>query len=180
MSIASAISPFDAERENWWSKKSSGLAKRIFNLSLFVRSLQVQMRFGDLTRAPLRMIRLQLEDGIAECDWVARPPDIWDSDLRPEIGHRHASLQALEDAVNVRGLLFEMLPDLDTAYLRIYRESSDHSPEMIISGHVYKSAPSFRNVHSIAMRAKLLGFRFTLENDVLCSRAADEPPGFCG
>jgi hypothetical protein len=173
MSFASAISPFDSERENWWSKKNSKLASRICNLGQFVRSMRVQMRFGELTRAPLRMIRVQLVDGIAECDWVARPPDVWDRDLRPEIGQRHASIQALEDAVNVRGLLFEMLPDLDTAYLRIYRESSGHSPEMIISGHVHRSAPSFRNVHSIAMRAKLLGFRFTLDNDILGGRAAD-------
>ena len=86
----------------------------------------------------------------------------------PDIGQRHASLQALKDAVDVRFLLFEMLPDVDAAYLRIYRETSARARELIIAGHVHRNAASFRSVHSIAMRAKLLGFRFSLESDILC------------
>lgn len=75
MSTASAISPFDPESENWWSKGTSRLAKRVCDVGLFVRSLRVQMRFGDLTRAPLRMLRFQLNENVAECDWLARVPD---------------------------------------------------------------------------------------------------------
>jgi hypothetical protein len=167
MSTASAISPFDPESENWWSKGTSRLAKRVCDVGLFVRSLRVQMRFGDLTRAPLKMLRLQLNENVAECDWLARVPDAWDASLMPEIGQRHASLQALKDAVDVRGLLFEMLPDVDAAYLRIYRELPTRRRELIIAGHVHRGAASFRSVHSVAMRAKLLGFRFSLENDIL-------------
>ena len=169
MSFASAISPFDPEGENWWSKGASRLAKRVCDVGLFVRSLGVQMRFGDLSRAPLRLIRLQLKESVAECDWVARSPDPWDMSLRPEIGRRHASLQALRDAVDMRCLLFYMLPDVDAAYLRIYRETFSDARELIIAGNVYRSAASFRNVHSVAMRAKLLGFRFSLEDDILLS-----------
>ena len=85
----------------------------------------------------------------------------------PDIGQRHASLQALKDAVDVRYLLFEMLPDVDAAWLRIYRETPARARELIIAGYVHRNAISFRNVHSIAMRAKLLGFRFLLEGDIL-------------
>jgi hypothetical protein len=167
MSSASAIPPFDPEREDWWSKGTSRLAIRVWDVGLFVRSLRVLMRFGDLTRAPLHMLRLQLKGRVAECDWLARPSDPWDADLRPEIGQRHASIQALRDAVEVRSLLFYMLPDIDAAYLRIYRESAADRRELVIVGHVQRGAASFRSVHSVAMRAKLLGFRFSLENDIL-------------
>jgi hypothetical protein len=166
MSSAFSISPFDPESD-WGSKGTSRLAKRPCGVGLFARSLRLKMRYGDLTRAPLRLIRFQLKERVAECDWIARVPDPWDAGLRPEIGQRHASLQALKDAVDVRGLLFEMLPDVDAAYLRIYRETPVRTRELIISGHVHRIAHSFRSVHSIAMRAKLLGFRFSLENDLL-------------
>jgi hypothetical protein len=168
MSSAFPISPFDTESENWWSKGTSRLAERVYNVGLFVRGLRVRMRFGDLTRAPLRMVRLQLKENVAECDWIARMPDPWDEGLRPDIGQRHASLQALKDAVDVRFFLFEMLPDVDAAYLRIYRETPVRARELIIAGHVHRKAGSNRSVHSIAMRAKLLGFRFSLEGDILC------------
>jgi hypothetical protein len=139
---------------------------RVCDAGLFIRTLRVLMRFGDLTRAPLHMLRLQLKGRVAECDWLARPSDPWDADLRPEIGLRHTSIQALRDSVEVRSLLFHMLPDVDAAYLRIYRETATVR-ELIIAGHVQRDASSFRNVHSVAMRAKLLGFHFSLENDIL-------------
>jgi hypothetical protein len=179
MSSGSAIFPFDPERENWWSKQTSRLAKRICNAGLFLRSMRVQMRYGDLTRAPLHLVRFQIEGRVAECDWLARPADIWDRDLPSDIGHRHASLQALKDAIDIRGLLFAMMPELDTACLRIYRESDVRGLEMIISGQVHRHGSSFRNMHSIAMRAKLMGFRFTLENEVLRGRAGDEAQERC-
>jgi len=166
MSSAFPISPFDPEGD-WGSTGTSKLAKRLCEVGVFARTLRVRMRYGDLTRAPLRMIRFQLKECVAECDWIARVPDPWDAGLRPEIGQRHASLQALKDAVDVRSLLFEMMPDVDAAYLRIYRGAPLRARELIISGHVNRIAPSFRSVHSIAMRAKLLGFRFSLENDLL-------------
>jgi hypothetical protein len=169
MPSASAISPFDPEREDWWSKGTSTLAEQVFDVSLFFQRLRTQMRFGELTRAPLRLIRFQIKENVAECDCLARLPDPWDASLRPAIGHRHASIQALKDAVDVRALLFHLLPDVDAAYLRIYRQLSVYARELVIAGHVHRVAPSFRSVHSIAMRAKLLGFRFSLENGTLRS-----------
>jgi hypothetical protein len=167
MSSSTPISPFDPASENWWSKGTSNLAKRLCDVGSFVRSLGVQMRFGELTRAPLRLVRFQLKENVAECDWLARSQDAWDTALPPHIGERHASLQALKDAVEVRELLFHQLPDVDAAYLRIYRETSVHSRELIICGYVNRSSSSFRNVHSMAMRAKLVGFRFSLDSETL-------------
>lgn len=137
----------------------------------------MQLRFGALSRAPLRLIRFELNADQAECDWIARNADAWDADLRPEIGRRHTSLQALQDVVEVRQLLFAVLPDINEAYLRTYRESSVRGREMVISGHVHRNTPSFRTVRSIAIRAKLLGFRFSLENEILSGRLGEERRG---
>lgn len=166
MLSAPAISPFEPESDEWWSKSSTRLAKQLCDVSLFCQRMRVQMRFGKLSRAPLQLVRLQLKESVAECDWLARLPDPWDDDLKPQISQRHASLQAMRDAVDVRSLLFYLFPDIDAAYLRIYRKSS-FAPELVIAGHVHRVAPSSRSIHSIAMRAKLLGFRFSLQNEVL-------------
>lgn len=176
MSSAFPISPFDSENESWWSKGSTTLAKRITDASQFVRGLGVQLRFGELTRAPLRLIRFELNANEAQCDWIARSGDPWDQDLHPEIGRRHTSVQALHDAVEVRKLLFAVMPDVEVARLRIFRESSNGGREVIIRGQVHRSTPSFRTVRSIAMPAKLLGFRFALENEILISGRIDDDP----
>src|SRR5215472_5270457 len=145
MSSASAISPFDPESENWWSREPSKLAKRLCDFSLFVQRLRVQMRFGELTRAPLQLVRFQIKESVAECDWLARPCDPWDEGLQPEIGLRHASLQALKDAVDVRSLLFYLMPDIDAAFFRIYRGRSPYicegtyGKDLVIAGHVNDS-----------------------------------------
>jgi hypothetical protein len=168
MSTASAITPFDPEEKSLWSKESCRLSRRLCDLSAFLQRLRVQMRYGELTRAPLQLVRFQMKENVAECEWLARQPDPWDEGLHPSIGLRHASLQALQDAVNVRSLLFDVLPGVDSAYLRIYRQRII-GRDLVIVGHVQRLAPSFRKVHSVAMRAKLLGFRFTLQNDILGS-----------
>jgi hypothetical protein len=167
MLSASLVSAFEPDGDQWWSKGSSRLAKQLCEVGVFCQRLRAQMRFGELTRAPLQLVRFQMKESIAECDWMARLPDPWDEDLSPEIGQRHASLQALKDAVDVRSLLFYLLPDIDAAYLRIYRRSPAFGHDLVIAGYVQRVAPSFRSVHSTVMRAKLLGFRFSLQNDVL-------------
>jgi hypothetical protein len=174
MSILPVSSPFDPDGEKWWLKGRTGLAKQLCDAGLFLRALRFQMRFGELTRAPLRIIRLQVGDNNAECEWLARPQDPWDAGLAREIGRRHASLQALKDAIDVRALIFEMLPQVETARLHAYRECSSHTPEMIITGNVRREDSRFRSVHSLAMRAKLFGFRFCLENSDLCRLSKDE------
>lgn len=167
MLSAPAISPFEPESDEWWSKGSSRLAKQLCDVSLFLQRLRVQLRFGELTRARLQPIRFQMKENVAEFDWLARLPDPWDEGLKAEIGQRHASLQALKDAVDVRSLLFFLLPNIDAAYLRIYRRRSNCGHDLVIAGHVQRIAPSYRSVHSIALRAKFLGFRFSLQNGLL-------------
>ena len=177
MSFGSPISPFDPDGQDWWSKGSSGLTKQISSVSRFLRDLHTQLRFGNLSRAPLRIIRFEIKETSAECDWIARDPDVWDADLTREIGRRHASLQALKDAIDIRSLLFTAIPDLVTARVRVYRDFAAHSRELIIIGNVRRQDNSFRAIHSLAMRAKLVGLRFSLENDLLKRLSREETFG---
>ncbi len=134
----------------------------------------MQLRQGELTRAPLKMLRLQVTAETVECDWLARPPDPWDAYLPQKVGKRHATLQALRDAIDVRMLLFHTLPEVETAYLHIYREIPNKGKELIITGCTQRNDNLARGVHSLVMRAKVLGFRFRLDDDVLSALAGTD------
>jgi hypothetical protein len=133
----------------------------------FVRKVRFRARFGKRSRAPLRMLRLELSGETAECDLMARQPDPWDADLPPALRERNVSLQALEDALTVRDLLFGAVHGLREALLRVYRTSSDGEDELIIEGTVTRDDPPTREIRSLAMRAKLCGLRFSLEDGIL-------------
>jgi hypothetical protein len=136
--------------------------------------LQMQLRFGRLSRAPLRILRLEWRGDHADCDWVARAQDAWDDDLPQSVGKSNASLQALEDAIQVRDLLFSTLRDISSATLRVYREGTDGSLALIITGTVTRSERFLYRVHSLAMRAKLYGFQFLLnEGDLMAFQTDD-------
>jgi hypothetical protein len=140
----------------------------------FVRALRKQMRFGELSRAPLRMQRFELRGEFAECDWLARPADPWDAVLPRRLGETNASEQALRDAIAVREFLFYALPTAESAMLRAFRESSTGELEMIIAGTVVRGREVYRHMPSLAMRAKLLGFQFWTEDGVLESLRSQE------
>lgn len=178
MSFGSPISPFDPDGKNWWSKGSSGLARQISGVGHFIRDFGFQLRFGALSRAPLHLLRFQIKEHVGECDLIARDPDLWDADLSREIGRRHASLQALKDAIDIRSLLFVTIPEIAMARLRVYRQTSAHTRELIIIGNIRRQDSAFRGTHSLAMRAKLVGLRFHLENDLLCRLSREEAFGF--
>jgi hypothetical protein len=167
MSFDSAIFPSDPYRKNWTVEGEGGLVKQLFKASQFLRGVSVQMRFGELSRAPLRLVRLQILDEVVECDWLARPPDPWDMDLSRSVQERHISLQTLRDAIDVRALLFNLMPQVETAHFRVYREFPDCAREMIITGCAQRNDQTSRDVHSLVMRAKVLGFRFDMEGDAL-------------
>jgi hypothetical protein len=148
--------------------------QRIWEAACFVRKLRIRLRFGKLSRAPLKLLRLELRGNSAECEWMARPADPWDSFLPAGDGERNASLQALQDAMAVRELLFATLPDLQTATFRVYRESQEETSELIITGTLESNCEVASNVRSPAMRAKLFGFQFWMENGVLGALQSEE------
>lgn len=139
---------------------------QLSEIGWLVRTLRTQLRFGELSRAPLRLLRFELRGPVAECEWMARPPDLWDAGLPRHIAEHNASLQALEDALAVRKLLLYAMPDIQSAVLRIYRQSITEETELIITGEITRDEPNLR-VLSLAMRAKLCGFRFWLDEGVL-------------
>jgi hypothetical protein len=141
--------------------------KQLLEVGSFLRSLRARMRFGELSRAPLRLLRLQLQAETAECDWMARPPDPWDADLPARVSKRNASFQALQDAIAVRDLLFCTLPDLSSALVRVYRESAGELAELIITGTISREERVPLSVSSLAMHAKLSGFRFRMDDGIL-------------
>jgi len=134
----------------------------------FVRGVRRGLRFGEISRAPLRLLRLELRGESLACDWVARPADIWDADLRQPLRDRNESMQALADAVAVRDLAFDALPNLQTAVLRAFRSSGAREPpELVITGVATRDAPPIFRVPSLTMRAKLYGFHFEIEDGIL-------------
>jgi len=179
MSLVSALFPSGRYRNTWSAAEGNGLVGQLCKASQFLRSMRIQMRFGSLSRAPLRLVRLQMIDEVVECDWLARAPDPWDSDLSRRIQQRHVSLQALRDAIDVRGLLFNLLPQVDTAYFRVFRESPDSRREMIITGCAQRNDQTSRDVHSIVMRAKVLGFHFDMEGETLRDISRKDPVCAC-
>jgi hypothetical protein len=143
------------------------MMRLLSELGNFARGLSVLARFGDLSRARLSLLRVQLCGEYAECDWIARRADPWDAGLPPIVGKRNASTQALHDAIRVRALLFRVLPDLHKAELRAYRYSPGESLELIVSGTVSREVRAPAGVRSLAMRAKLFGLNFCLDEGVL-------------
>ena len=147
--------------------KIVNLMRRLCDVAYFYRALAVQFRFGHISRAPLRLLRLELRGNVAECDWVARLADPWDADIPRPVSDRHASLQALEDAIDVRNLFFSVLQGVNTAEFRVYREYPGAERELIIAGTVSREQPAARSVRSLAMRAKLIGLQFWIKDGIL-------------
>jgi hypothetical protein len=150
------------------------LAKQVFDIGYFFRAVQVQMRFGDLSRAPLRLLRLELKGDVVECEWIARAADEWDGFIPGHVSEENVSEQALMDAIAVRDLLFLSLPGADTALFRVFRESAAGELELIITGTVAREQSSAQNVSSLAMQAKLLGLQFWLQDGILEALRSEE------
>jgi hypothetical protein len=142
--------------------------KALWEIADFVRVMRRRMRFGELSRAPLQLLRLEFQGDLVECDWIVRPADVWDASLRERDRERNVSEQALRDAITLRDLLFAALPHLEGAWFRAFRQSAAREPpDLVIAGSVTREAPAVFRVSSLAMRAKLYGLRFELEDGVL-------------
>ncbi len=55
--------------------------KWLWEASEFVRKVRIRMRYGEMSRMPLRLFGLELRHETAVCEWMARAKDSWDSDL---------------------------------------------------------------------------------------------------
>src|SRR6266700_3384333 len=146
----------------------------LWRIADFSRAMNREMRFGELSRAPLLLLRLEWRGDFAECDWMARPPDEWDRDLPRQLSDENASEQALRDAIAIRELLFNALPGVDTASLRVFRQSDGGARDLIITGTVTRGEEVPGNVHSTVMRAKLLGFQFWFQDGILEALRSEE------
>ena len=98
-----------------------------------------------------------------ECDWLMRPPDQWDKDLPAHLAKENQTLQALRDALSLRGAIFDSFPAVINAELRMFRADGEHRLELMMTGRVNRFNDVFERVASVAMRAKLCGFHFTLD-----------------
>jgi len=173
----SAISPtpsFDPGQVRPWWKDSSGLTAYLHKVSLFLRRFRSRLRVGEHSRSPLRLLRFHLSQGTIACEWVARAPDPWDAFIPAKTGQRHASLQALKDAIDIRALLFQTVSEVDYAQVRAYRRGPGNQLELIVAGDLRRHSGTFWSTRSLVMRAKLLGFHFRMEDGILTALRPEE------
>jgi hypothetical protein len=143
------------------------LVRQLAATAEYLRQWRTTLRYGELSRAPLELVRLEIQGERVECDWLLRKPDLWDAHIMPITAQRHFATQALQDALAIRTLLFSTLPHVDVAQMRGYRSMRHGPPELVLTGCSERSDRPRRVLLSLAMRAQLAGFRFTLENGVL-------------
>ena len=134
--------------------------RRLFELSDFVRGIYLRRRFGQLS--PLQVLRVEFAWDVAECDWLARSKCEWDTDRQAPERAYNASLQALEDALAVRELLFRTLPTARSAVFRVYRRSLERRFDLIIAGTVRRGEQAGRRIRSAVMKGKLCGLQFRM------------------
>src|SRR5260370_24636158 len=89
----------------------------------FIRTLRVRLRFGELSRAPLRLLRLEVCSDAATCEWTARPSDPWDAFIPPVVRKDNETFQAMPDTVRVRQWLFSTLPPIHRHHFQLHPQS---------------------------------------------------------
>jgi hypothetical protein len=162
-----------SSRRSYDEVEQGRMMRHLCEIGDFVRHMRIHTRFGDLSRARLKLLHFELRGDKAECNFLARPADVWDADLPSRVSDRNVSVQALRDAISVRALLFRILPDLSKAVLRVYRMSGE-SIELIITGVVRREEQAPATVRSLTMRAKLCGLQFWLDDGILESLHPEE------
>ena len=137
--------------------------------SNFVSLARKRMRFGELSREPLSLLRVEWKGESVECDWLMRAIDPWDRYLPADLARENQTLQALRDALDLREAIFRHFPAVESACLRMFRLDTDQRLELVMTGSVSRSNEVLHRVASVAMRAKLCGFHFTLAEGALKS-----------
>jgi hypothetical protein len=56
------------------------MIKQLSDIRDVVLRLRLQLRYGRLSRAPLRLLRLEWRGDHVDCDWIARRYDGFDED----------------------------------------------------------------------------------------------------
>ncbi len=139
----------------------------LMEVSDFLRTAHRKLRLGRFSRVPIELLRLEWKSNSVECDWLMRPSDPWDKDIPTRVAEEHLTLQALEDAICLRDLVFRCFSQVSTAELRMFRADADHGLDLVMTGTVNRSNEVMRRVSSLVMRARLCGFRFTLRGETL-------------
>ena len=132
------------------ANRGTHLLQMLDQVGNFVRTFRTKLRFGELSRAPLHLLRFQLQGEMAECDWLARRPDDWDESLPLTKRQITATQQALEDSLAVRTWLFRTLPGIKSATVRVFRETGD--PERQQDPHQPHTFASDRRSSNHALR----------------------------
>ena len=138
--------------------------KWLYDVSNFVRRVRYEMRFGERSRAPLKLVRLEVMEDVAECEWIARPADVWDKDLPAKLRCENEIQQALMDALGIREALFNLVPQVRYARVKVYRHPGTSAAQVIITGDLSRDDVPPPRVSSLVMRAKLCGLRFNLSD----------------
>lgn len=141
--------------------------KAIRDASNFLRTVAWNLRFGALSREPLKLLRLELHENRAECDWIVRPPDPWDVDLPEHLRIENQTFQTLRDAIHMRELVFGTFAQVEQAQLRGFRGEQGSDLELIMAGTVTREDEAPWRMPSLVMRAKLCGLRFLLNDGAL-------------
>lgn len=139
----------------------------LLDASRFLQKARRKLRFGTFSRVPVRLLRLEWKESLVECDWLMRPVDPYDNYVSERVADEHQTLQALRDALTLRDLVFKSFPRVATADLRMYRMDAEGELELMLTGSVHRANEVLRRVPSVAMRARLCGFRFSLAGGVL-------------
>jgi hypothetical protein len=133
----------------------------------FLRGIRRRMRSGELSREPLRLLRLEVTAENIVCEYLVRPPDDWDRELPARVREENRTHQTLRDALKMRELLFGSFPDVNRAKLCAYREDESQELELVMTGTVTREDEAPPRIPSLVMRAKLCGFRFLLMDGAL-------------
>ena len=138
--------------------------KWLLEISDFLRRVRSHMQFGEQSRAPLKLVRLEVKEDVAECEWIARPADVWDKDLPARVRGEHEIDQALRDALGIREALFALVPQVRYARVKVYRHPGTSAAQVIITGDLSREDEPPPRLSSLVMRAKLCGLRFNLSD----------------
>jgi hypothetical protein len=141
----------------------------LIEVSDFLHNARRALRFGKFSRLPVRLLRLEWRGNAIECDWLMRPADPWDADISARVAEEQLTLQALRDAISLRDIVFNSFPEATTAELRMFRPDAEEQLVLVMTGTVNRSNEVLCRVSSLVMRAKLCGFRFTLDGGAFVS-----------